>query len=944
MASESINAAVRDGKVVLTPTLNPGTETDLNVEFRVGGETATATVHFNGTPQVVNPGDMSYTIDPSSKQQKAGKPITLVITSELNGGDVVASANTISITEHEDGKTFTLRSNDPISEDVTFTCSGFNNLVVPVEFTPGDVLSFSYSPSQNTTTDVPVEITVSGTTETVECENDDPLTANVVKTSDYVFTVTPLKAGTINLTFRGAGVQSIIETMTISNPDTIQVTANPDWTANAETPITLTVTGTTKAIQATSSKPDIATVGVQDHEVTVTPTGKVGFTYITISGAGVKPWSKELSFTAIPLKDLQVTVTPSNSVVQGNPITIEVTTPLNGKTITATAKNGSTIVANPNGTTFTVTSDVAQQEEITLTGEGFNPKVVQLTYTAGVVVSGVTVETDSGSQTNTTHSDERFNITIPNSGSLQVDQFKAVSSDTSVATVKYETTGRSRAKQGKVIVNPVGVGTAVITVSGPGIQPIEETLTFTQAVINPQDTEITFSVDPVDGRTDIGETIKITTNVDLQAGGFTIMGETNEISYEVDNMNNQVLNVTSAKADTTSIKIVKTGYKTVTVPVEFIDPNAVSSDFVYILSETSARCEVNKNLEIRAYYNEEIVKCECSDKQVKVNICNAFMASVEDGQGGFKNVAVCEFVVSSSSVGKKTFTLKGSDNKTSTFTIEFFEDEVNEYMALNEQVLTLKKGEEKYILAEVANEDSEIKVTSKAITRGDITVRQEANRIYVTGVNEGTYYIKVEHPTYRTSTFQVLVTAETYVAPQPAPAREYYDLGEAPVIALTSVTSDNFVEKVMDSSETDAGKIAYILSKIIEYPAYGNIVNQLCKAAQALKDEKLSVKQSGSALVASTLNTVISVPDYIVFKQTMKAVKLVFKHYSATSLSEDSVKGNLADDKKYEFVSDLYTFIEKDINGQLKSINVNAMTNSIDHKAKERLKRYVYEA
>lgn len=961
MSNQNITASVRDGKIVLTPNITDGLDHTVNVEIRANGQTINEQILFSADSSVVVPSpspdpnpspvikDFEYTIEPSNGEQKAGKPITVVFTSELNGNSIAFSkTGNTSVYKESDGKTFTIRSTDPITDQITFTCTGFNDLTIPVEFVEGDVLSFSYSPSKTVTKDVPVEITVSGTTEQVTVENDDPRIATVTKQSDYVFLVKPLKAGTINLIFRGNGVKEVVETVVFEELDTLSVQCTPSEIANAETPIEMIVSGTSRSINVVSSNESVATVSVSDYTITVTPTGKVGYTDITISGTGINTYKKKLTFTAVPPKPMECTVTPSNTVVQGNSIVIEVTSELKGCEITATAKNGSRIVKDPNGTTFTVTNDYATTETITLSGSRFITKTIDLEFTLGVEVQNTTVVADSGTETDTTHEDERLNLKIPNDGTLEVAQFRAVSSDTSVATVKYELTttrgrsARASTQSGKVIINPVGIGTADITVTGPGIQPIVKTVTFTEAVVNPTDTEITATVEPVGGNVEMGETIKITTDVDLN-DAFTIIGDTNNISFEIDNQDSHVLNVTSAVADTTTIKIVKAGFKTISIPVVFLDPNASKDSIVYKFSECCSRASTNSRVALMAYYNSEKLKLTCSDKQVVIKEYAVYPSPVETEEG-YKNVIVSEYMIESSTEGVKQFTLTGSDNKTTTFSVEFFDDEVNEYMELEKKKLELMIGEEKYILSEVANEDSEIKVTSKAITEGNIEYRQEANRIYIKGINPGTYFVKVEHPRYKNSTFQVVVKNQQIQAPVTQSEREYYDLGTAPQLPLSGVNRDNFISKVNAESVTDAQKVAYILSKTIEYPNYAQVANQLCKANQSIVSNDFCMRKSGAALVASTLTSVLNISDYITFKQTMLLVKLVFSAYRTTGLSEDSIKINTDDNNKYEFVSDMCTFIEKDIAGQLSGLNVKAMSKLIDNKAKERLMRYVHEA
>lgn len=535
-----------------------------------------------------------------------------------------------------------------------------------------------------------------------------------------------------------------------------------------------------------------------------------------------------------PLENLEVTVTPNASVKSGKELSIQVTTDVSGKEITAVSSVDDVIISKQeDGTTFKVNSDISVDAVITLSCEGYNNKEVEVSFTAKDVLSLVCEDNivDIGTP-----------ITITVTGTEETLTVKSL--DEAVATVEYS--------DGTATVTTLKGGESTIVFSAPGVVTAEYKVHVT---------------------------------------------ESDELGFE--------------------------------------------------LSMPDKKAQVNNPFCIRAWYDKKAVTCTCASEDVVITPFNAYPLSRVDN-GIVEEYLVTEFYVNIAKEGQFTLVLKSSDqSKTKNVVIDAFDLGVNSYMELEAKTITLRLEEEKYILAEVANEDSDVTITSKGTETQSIELRKEANRIYVKGKKPGKYTIEVTHPRYRTSKFFVQVLNENMPEPVVEGPKEYYDLGAAPEVTIPGINSDNFVEKVIGSEEitTDKQRLAYILSRTVEFPAYGDVCNRLCKANELLlnKEDNQVLKSKGSDYVINVINAVLSNPDYITFKQQMLLIKLVFKTYT-TGLAEDNIKTYIKDLDQYEATSDVLTYIEKDIANQLNSINVKNMSNNIPYRAKERLLRYQFEA
>ena len=451
--------------LTLTP-VNVGTVTITLSKALTANYVATPAVTFN---VVVNKGTQTITAPSAQDLTFGSSAIGLAIT---NTGDGILSARsddtniaTASIVD----STLTLTPVNVGTATITLnkTATANYNAAVDVTFEVNVKTAQTITAPVNQTfayNDTARALVVSSTgTGALSAESSDTNMATVTVTVDSTLTLTPVNAGTATITLRKAATPDYNAAPAVTFVVTVNkaaqtITALGDETfAYNDTVRALTVASIgAGALTVTSSDTNIATVSVTASTLSLTPVN-AGTATITLGKAATTNYATapNLSFTVTVAKVAQMITTPSSKTYTygDSATTLEIVSTGAGA-LSAESSDTNMATVTMTGSTLTLTPVNVGTATITLS------KAVAANYTAAPDVS-FTVTVNKAAQTIIVPSVQPFalddsttDLTITNTGD---GILSAMSDDTNTATVTM--VGST------LILTPVGVGTATITLS-----------------------------------------------------------------------------------------------------------------------------------------------------------------------------------------------------------------------------------------------------------------------------------------------------------------------------------------------------------------------------------------------------------------------------------------------------------------------------------------------
>lgn len=789
--------------------------------------------------------DFSPTITPDTREVYVGQYITYEFT-ETDRSNITheVSDNSDGLVTVEESASnpnaFQVKSTGAVSgRTITFKASGYNDYVTTVTFNQKDTLTVAEGNSITKYLDDEITLNVSGTEKTFTATSDDDETATA-SVSGKVVTVTPKKAGTVNITLAGDGIESLIVAITINELMEMVLSGSDTVTAKYNKEITVEVT-------TPSSNVTHEIASSPDSSITVSPSGNTFVLTasepctgtLTLKAQNYK--DKQVTITFEDLSNIEASVTPSNTVKKNNKISIQVTTPVNGDGITFQKTGNFTVEDKGNGL-LEVTSADPDTGNITLKADGYNDKVIAVTFE----------EYDELAVNVTPSSSEQVGNTI--TALVTSDTTSEITYDVQSEPASSITVQKDSGNEKQFSITASAECTGTVTFKSEGFLDKAISLTFTAAPVIQDEIQVSLSPSSV---ATVGDTITA-----------TVTGTTKAIEAKSDNnkitpvVNDKTITITATEAGSATITVSGAGVVTKTFSVEFKEKT------------TGPQFSVD---ETNVVFNESDVF-----KDIKINnlvgkltgTCSSNLLDLSILEDDYLRIELLE-QIKEDLTATIVLSVEGQNSVTLNVTVKNDKQEIPT-MSIDGKVYISTVGEEIYFVTPTPDEGASVQVTAPQ----GVTSRVDIDRVYLKSDTEGTYTVEVALSGYKTATvtFKVGIKASVITPAE----KHYYDLGPAPKVELV-YNKDNFVDKVFEDTTmtTDKEKLAYILENgdtdII------STANVLCKYQSVLSNKSnIDISSLGGQynfMLYAKLMAVINAEDYYSFRSSLKVILKIFKVY-----------------------------------------------------------------
>lgn len=678
--------------------------------------------------------------------------------------------------------------------------------------------------------------------------------------------------------------------------------------------VTLQLSGVTGTISATSDNSNITFEIKQAEKQVIVKADSAQTGTLTITADS---HSVQVPVTFLALQTIAATVDPTSlKLTKDKTFTITVTS---SDDVSAKMKTGTGMTITPSsGKSFTVTckNATAGTDTVVLSHVDYEEKEIQLTFREKDEVSHTI------SKSNATVGEE---IVITVNGLSQGREIEAESSD-SKATIRVE---------GNLVkVNATQAVTSTITVRGKGASaPYVEEFTEQVTYAEPGKDTITVTLNPVNGQAVKGSTI--TAEISGTSSAITAKASDKKISV-TKNRDDKHWNITSSQAVTGTVTFSGTKINEKQVSVEFTEPSKPQftvTDTDVTINETDMPYDITVTGltgTLKAKVSNPLVyKVEVSGSTATVSYINP------------------EFNHSRDDVVLVTLSVEGQ--KDVVVSLRILDVPAKTLMPCNGLVLEGYTDQEIYFNGPTVDKND---VLSATCDNPAVTVQvRDVNRVYVnTGKNAplGVYKITVSHSEYLDSVVTYKCIEKPTKPVPPTGTNEWYDLGEAPKVTITT-TPDDFVKEVFEDGQitTDAGRIAYVLEH--GSADLRGAANMFCTYNMNVgTNQPVPLDSTGgrwNRLVFDQFLYVFGLADYYTFRNNIRLIIKIMKHYRQTSMSTILMvrfdAGWIGSREELALYKNIVAFLNKyiDANGQHVSVNGLELTGD----ALKNMSRYCEE-
>lgn len=677
-------------------------------------------------------------------------------------------------------------SNTPANGDITFKARGYQPLVVNVNLQALENVRVDSVTPSNAEANVGESIVfvISGTSNNIHArvEPSDGVQVSQSSSNQYEITVTSTSDGAKQLVVYGDTIEDFVYPFTYLPADDIVITGDDNGqTVTKDKTITLTVSGTTKNVTASSSNANVRVAASSPRDpsckeflVTATNSGEAT---ITVSGIGVNSATYNVRFRDADV--IELSLIEPDGVRAGTNNTIMVTG----------ADTSRTLIADSNNPV--ITTRVVSHEEIELSASGEG--------TATITVHGDYVETKE----------------------ISVRFFDAV--DTPTVTM---TPANGQTKKGmKIRLDLTDTISRDITAA-------VSSATMSVSKVNPSDCKSWYVTSP---SAVTGDVIFTSTS-----------GDINEIRSRVEfletfsGLPQFTVDQTEYSLKETDLPL-KIQVKNVNVPLSIRDSNPLLFDVrleenIVKISKRKPNESIGEDIALKVVISGE----DQNDVVVTVNVKHVYI--------GPKPTMPCD--------GK---TYRG-----------FVDEEI-------------------YFNGPTVDNDDSLTIDAPSTIK---TAIKDINRIYLNTNKQGpagVYTIVVKHNDYKDGI--VKYKCEERPTPpvvNPEAPDEWYDLGQAPTVTI-STKDETFIKDVFESQQlnSDDERITYVLAN--GDGTLRNLANAFCtyNAKMSIKGVIPMESTGGSMnrLIYDHLLFIFNTSDYYKFRDYIRLVIKIMKHYRDTSFS-----------------------------------------------------------
>lgn len=855
--------------------------------------------------------DLNPTVTPSDRNVYVGQYITF----EFNG--IERSEITHEVTDNTDGKItveesvsnpkalLVKSSGEVSSRAITFKANNYNDYTTNVTFKEKDIISVTEGNSIEKYLDDDIVLNVTGTENALRVESDDPDTATVSITGK-VIKVSPKKAGTINITISGEGVESIVVGVTIKELKEMVISGTGKETAKYNKEITVSVTEPSSNVsyEMVSSPSSSISVRTSGNDFILSTT-KVSSGTLTLKAQNYKP--KQVSVTFEDLDIIEATISPKNIVKKGEKITINVTKPINGSGIT-TDKTGTINVEDKTNGVFEVTSADPVSGTVTLKADGYKDKVFNVRFEEyDELLATITPSTLQQVNedivvtfTSDTTSEITYEVTSEPASSITVEKD---SSNSKLFRIKS-----SVAATGKVTFKSDKFLDKVLNVQFQEEPVIQD--------------EISISCSP-SNRVVVGNTI--TAKVTGTEKEISASSSDSDVKVSVQD---KIITITATDPASAIITVTGLGVITKQFNVEFIEKEVGPQFSVDDTNITFNESDVYTDIKINNLVGK--LKATCTSKLLDLSLLE-------------NDILRIELLEQIKDTLTATITLSVEGQSEVVLNVKVVNDiEQIPTMSIDGKTITTTVGKEVYVIAPTPDVSSSVKVNAPS----EVTSRVDIDRIYLKSDTEGTYTITVELTGYKTATltFKVGIPA-TVITPAD---KVYYDLGSAPKVEIV-YNKDNFVDKVFEDTKitNDKERLAYVLEN--GDTDVSSTANALCKYQEVMsKNTTKDLTNMGGQynfMLYARLMSVINSEEYYTFRSSLKVILKIFKLYkddafNVLNLNRFELKWP-SDSVKLEEYKLLVTFLAEYVSKNGAGISANPLPFSPE--VKSRFNRFIQE-